>query len=62
MELIDGVSLREILTYQGATTADAALVVLEGSLLGLAAAHRRGVVHRDYNQGTSWSTGTATAS
>src|SRR5580700_2227785 len=34
MELIGGVSLREILTYQGRTTA--------------AAAHRRGVVHRDY--------------
>ena len=48
MELIDGVSLREILTRQGKTTAEAALVVLQGSLLGLAAAHRRGVVHRDY--------------
>ena len=48
MELVDGVSLREILSRQGATTAEAALVVLQGSLLGLAAAHRRGVVHRDY--------------
>jgi len=48
MELIGGVSLREILTFQGKTTAEAALVVLDGSLLGLAAAHRRGVVHRDY--------------
>jgi serine/threonine protein kinase len=48
MELVDGVSLREILTYQGKTTPEAALVVLQGSLLGLAAAHRRGVVHRDY--------------
>jgi serine/threonine-protein kinase len=48
MELIGGVSLREILTYQGKTTAEAALVVLQGSLLGLAAAHRHGVVHRDY--------------
>ncbi len=48
MELIDGVSLREILTHQGRTTAEAALVVLQGSLLGLAAAHRYGVVHRDY--------------
>jgi serine/threonine-protein kinase len=51
MELIDGVSLRAILTHQGATTAEAALVVLQGSLLGLAAAHRRGVVHRDYKPG-----------
>jgi eukaryotic-like serine/threonine-protein kinase len=48
MELIDGVSVREILTRQGATSAEAALVVLQGSLLGLAAAHARGVVHRDY--------------
>ncbi|HME67973.1 MAG TPA: serine/threonine-protein kinase, partial [Streptosporangiaceae bacterium] len=48
MELVDGVSLREILVHQGATTAEAALVVLRGSLLGLAAAHQRGVVHRDY--------------
>ena len=48
MELVDGASVREILVHQGATTAEAALVVLQGSLLGLAAAHRRGVVHRDY--------------
>src|ERR1700733_3526420 len=53
MELVDGVSLREILRHQGATTAEAALVVLEGSLLGLAAAHRRGVVHRDYKAGNA---------
>ena len=48
MELVDGVSLRQILKRQGATTPEAALVVLHGSLLGLAAAHGRGVVHRDY--------------
>jgi protein kinase-like protein len=48
MELVPGVSLREILSYQGRTTPEAALAVLQGSLLGLAAAHRRGVVHRDY--------------
>jgi Protein kinase domain len=48
MELVEGVCLREILARQGQTTAEAALVVLQGSLLGLAAAHRRGVVHRDY--------------
>ena len=48
MELVDGVSLRDILSRLGQTTAEAALVVLQGSLLGLAAAHRRGVVHRDY--------------
>ncbi len=48
MELVDGVSAREILSHQGKTTAEAALVVLQGSLLGLAAAHRRGVMHQDY--------------
>ena len=48
MELVDGVSLRQILARQGGTTSEAALVVLQGSLLGLAAAHARGVVHRDY--------------
>ena len=48
MELVDGVSLREILATRARPPPEAALVVLQGSLLGLAAAHRRGVVHRDY--------------
>lgn len=48
MELVDGVTLREILLRQGKTTPESALVVLFGSLLGLAAAHARGVVHRDF--------------
>ena len=48
MELVDGVSLREVLARYGATGPEAALVVLHGSLMGLAAAHRQGVVHRDY--------------
>jgi serine/threonine-protein kinase len=48
MELVDGVSLQEMVTRQGKTTPEAALMVLYGSLLGLAAAHQRGVVHRDF--------------
>src|SRR5580693_374295 len=48
MELVDGVSLREIVSRYGRTSAELALVVLQGSLLGLAAAHAQGVVHRDY--------------
>jgi len=48
MELVHGVSLREILSHYGQTTPEAALVVLQGSLLGLAAAHWRGIVHRDF--------------
>ncbi|MEU9251862.1 serine/threonine-protein kinase [Streptomyces sp. NPDC048270] len=48
MELVDGISLRALLRQSGQADAEAALVVLKGSLLGLAAAHREGVVHRDY--------------
>ncbi|MFJ3877533.1 serine/threonine-protein kinase [Streptomyces sp. NPDC090077] len=48
MELVDGISLRAVLRESGRAEAEAALVVLKGSLLGLAAAHRAGVVHRDY--------------
>ncbi|MFF0200843.1 serine/threonine-protein kinase [Streptomyces sp. NPDC005017] len=49
MELVDGVSLRTLLARQTeALEPEAALVLLKGSLLGLADAHRLGVVHRDY--------------
>ncbi|MEU0570726.1 protein kinase [Nonomuraea sp. NPDC005983] len=48
MELVDGVTLRRLLQREGATGAEAALVVLKGALLGLAEAHRNGVVHRDF--------------
>ncbi|HEY8481726.1 MAG TPA: serine/threonine-protein kinase [Spirillospora sp.] len=48
MEAINGVSLKEILREHGSLTPEAALLVLKGSLLGLAAAHAVGVVHRDY--------------
>ncbi|MFJ5228347.1 protein kinase [Kitasatospora sp. NPDC088391] len=51
MELVDGISLRDLLRAEGETGPEAALVVLKGSLLGLAAAHRAGVVHRDYKPG-----------
>ena len=48
MDLVDGVSLRQVLDRNGATIPEAALAVLKGSLLGLADAHAAGVVHRDY--------------
>ena len=48
MELVNGVSLHEMITRQGATSPESALVVLMGSLLGLASAHQLGIVHRDY--------------
>ncbi|WP_051467677.1 serine/threonine-protein kinase [Actinomadura oligospora] len=48
MEAVDGVPFREILARYGSLAPEAALTVLKGSLLGLAAAHAAGVVHRDY--------------
>ena len=48
MEAVEGSSLRALMQQEGATTPEAALCVLKGSLLGLAAAHAVGVVHRDY--------------
>lgn len=48
MEAVDGVSLKELLARHGALGPEPALSVLKGSLMGLAAAHAVGVVHRDY--------------
>ncbi|WP_116021616.1 serine/threonine-protein kinase [Thermomonospora umbrina] len=48
MEAVNGVSLKAILERHGGLPPEDALVVLKGSLLGLAAAHAVGVVHRDY--------------
>ncbi|MEU1043092.1 protein kinase [Streptomyces sp. NPDC005551] len=48
MELVDGLSLRRLLTREAPLAPEAALTLLKGSLLGLADAHRLGVVHRDY--------------
>lgn len=48
MELVNGVSLRQMLSEHGPTTPESALCVLKGSLTGLGAAHGHGVVHRDY--------------
>ncbi|MFJ4535336.1 serine/threonine-protein kinase [Streptomyces tibetensis] len=48
MELVDGLPLRTLLRREGPLAPEAALVVLKGSLLGLADAHHLGVVHRDY--------------
>ncbi|MEW2352273.1 protein kinase [Spirillospora sp. NPDC029432] len=48
MEAVEGVSLKRLLHAHGTLEPEAALLVLKGSLLGLAAAHAAGVVHRDY--------------
>ncbi|MGP3918689.1 protein kinase domain-containing protein [Nonomuraea sp. 10N515B] len=47
MELVDGVSLRTLLAEHGRTSPEAALAVLKSTLLALAAAHEKGVPHRD---------------
>ncbi|GAA1910449.1 hypothetical protein GCM10009716_20380 [Streptomyces sodiiphilus] len=48
MEPVHGVSLGALLRQEGPTGPEAALLILRGSLLGLATAHRAGIVHRDY--------------
>jgi serine/threonine-protein kinase len=47
MELVDGVSLHEMLARRGPLSAVAALVVLKDSLVALAAAHSHRLAHRD---------------
>ena len=47
MELVDGVSLREMLKRRGPLGAQAALVVMKDTLLALAAAHSHRLPHRD---------------
>ncbi|WP_067817552.1 serine/threonine-protein kinase [Actinomadura kijaniata] len=52
MEAVPGRSLRRVLDDRGAPLApEASLSILKGSLLGLAAAHAVGIVHRDYKPG-----------
>jgi serine/threonine-protein kinase len=48
MELVNGVSLHQMITRQGPASPESALTALKGSLLGLAAAHAAGIVHGDY--------------
>ncbi|WP_202638760.1 serine/threonine-protein kinase [Bailinhaonella thermotolerans] len=48
MELVAGASLKDVLAARAPLTPEGALWLLKGSLLGLAHAHARGVVHRDY--------------
>jgi Protein kinase domain len=49
MALVEGVSLREMIARRGPLGAEAALVVLKDSLLGLAAAHSLRLPHGDLN-------------
>ncbi|NUR02187.1 MAG: serine/threonine protein kinase [Streptomyces sp.] len=47
MEAVDGATLRTLLSARSLAP-EAGLALLRGSLLGLAAVHERGVVHRDH--------------
>lgn len=52
LEAVPGRPLRKVLDeHEGPLAPEAALAILKGSLLGLAAAHAVGVVHRDYKPG-----------
>lgn len=51
MEAVPGVPLKEVLTREPVLPPESALAILKGSLLGLAAAHAAGTVHRDYKPG-----------
>jgi serine/threonine-protein kinase len=48
MEAVPGVQLSDVLAREPILPPESALAVLKGSLLGLAAAHTAGTVHRDY--------------
>ena len=48
MELVAGPTLYRLLHENGPMGPEAALSVMRGSLLGLGAAHEKGIVHRDY--------------
>jgi eukaryotic-like serine/threonine-protein kinase len=47
MEYVAGRTLRDLLNERGRLDPDEALDIVEGVLLGLAAAHREGIIHRD---------------
>lgn len=47
MDFVDGESLEHRLDREGKLSTDAAIAITRGLLEGLAAAHQRGVVHRD---------------
>lgn len=51
MEAVPGVALKAIVDEHGALPPESALAIMKGSLLGLAAAHAAGTVHRDYKPG-----------
>src|SRR3989441_10822070 len=47
MELVEGTDLRRYLRSRGVLDVDRAIFIAHNTALGLGAAHRRGIVHRD---------------
>src|SRR5947207_5407452 len=47
MELVEGTDLRRYLRSRGVLDVDRAIIIAHDVALGLSAAHRRGIVHRD---------------
>src|SRR6266487_1814014 len=47
MELVEGTDLRSYLSSRGVLNVDRAIIIAHDIALGLGAAHRRGIVHRD---------------
>ncbi len=47
MELVEGTDLRRYLRSRGVLAVDRAIIIAHDVALGLGAAHRRGIVHRD---------------
>lgn len=47
MELVEGIDLRRYLKQRGVLDVDRAVIIAHDVALGLGAAHRRGIVHRD---------------
>ncbi|GAA2109343.1 serine/threonine-protein kinase [Actinomadura alba] len=51
MELVNGITLADLIASEGSIRPEAALTVLKGTLLGLGAVHAAGVLHRDCKPG-----------
>ena len=51
MKLVDGRAVDEIIRDQGALPVPAVIAILRGAAAGLAAAHERGIIHRDVKGG-----------